>query len=70
MLGELLLCAYIRWLCMEGAFPTVRLLALVRIMAVQLCSSKYWTRRPFSSGCNDKAGNVAWITLLPVYEVG
>lgn len=24
----------------------------------------------FSSGCNDKAGNVAWVTLLPVYDVG
>lgn len=44
MLGDLLLCAYTKWLCMEGAFPTVKLLALVRIMAVQLCSSKYWTQ--------------------------
>lgn len=44
MLGDLLLCAYTKWLCMKGVFPTMKLLALVRIMAVQLCSSKYWTQ--------------------------
>lgn len=57
---------------MEGAFPTSEAAGSWKDhwQYSSAAPSTGLIRRPFSSGCNDKAGNVALVTSLPVYEVG